>query len=145
MSIQLYPLKFTPIFCYRIWGGDKLKTVFNKNYQEESIGESWEISDVEGFNTVVAEGHFKEDTINNLITKFKSDLLGKSVYEKFGDELPLLIKLIDAKTPLSIQVHPSNELAKERHDSFGKNEMWYIMQADEDAVLIVGFNQEVNK
>jgi mannose-6-phosphate isomerase len=143
--MQLYPLKFTPIFCYRIWGGDKLKSVFNKDYQEESIGESWEISDVDDFNTVVAEGHCKGDTINDLITKYKSDLLGKHVHEKFGNEFPLLIKFIDAKTPLSIQVHPSNELAKERHDSFGKNEMWYIMQADKDAELIVGFNQEVTK
>lgn len=143
--MKLYPLKFSPIFCYRIWGGDKLKTVLNKNYQEESIGESWEISDVEEFNTVVAEGELKGETINNLITKFTSDFLGKSVYQNFGEEFPLLIKFIDAKTPLSIQVHPSNELAKVRHNSFGKNEMWYIMEADENAELIVGFNQKVNK
>jgi mannose-6-phosphate isomerase len=143
--MQLYPLKFSPIFCYRIWGGDKLKTVLNKNYQEESVGESWEISDVEEFNTVVAEGELKGETINNLITKFTSDFLGKSVYQNFGEEFPLLIKFIDAKTPLSIQVHPSNELAKVRHNSFGKNEMWYIMEADENAELIVGFNQKVNK
>lgn len=143
--MQLYPLKFTPIFCYRIWGGDKLKSVLKKDYQEESIGESWEISDVDDFNTVVADGALKGKTINDLISKYKSDLLGKDVYETFGDEFPLLIKFIDAKTPLSIQVHPSDELAKERHDSFGKNEMWYIMEADADAELIVGFDQEVSK
>lgn len=143
--MKLYPLKFTPIFCYRIWGGDKLKNVLNKDYQESSIGESWEISDVDDFNTVVADGDFKGKTINDLITTFKSDFLGKAVYEKFGNEFPLLIKFIDAKTPLSIQVHPSDELAKQRHNSFGKNEMWYIMEADKGAELIVGFNQEVSK
>ena len=143
--MQLYPLKFEPIFCYRIWGGDKLKKVLIKDYQEASIGESWEISDVDGFNTVVADGALKGKTINDLISKYTSDLLGESVYEKFGNEFPLLIKFIDAKTPLSIQVHPNDELAKERHNSFGKNEMWYIMEADEDAELIVGFNQEISK
>jgi mannose-6-phosphate isomerase len=143
--MNLYPLKFTPIFCYRIWGGDKLKNVLHKDYQEESIGESWEISDVDEFNTVVAEGPLKGETINGLITKFTSDLLGKSVYQNFGEEFPLLIKFIDAKTPLSIQVHPSNELAKKRHNSFGKNEMWYIMEADDEAELIVGFNQKISK
>ena len=66
------------------------------------------------------------------------------MYEKFGEEFPLLIKFIDAKTPLSIQVHPSNEVAKERHNSFGKNEMWYVMQADKDAELIVGFDEKIN-
>jgi mannose-6-phosphate isomerase len=143
--MKLYPLKFSPIFCYRIWGGNKLKTVLKKNYEEDSVGESWEISDVDEFNTVVAEGALKGETINGLIKKYTSAFLGKGVYQNFGEAFPLLIKFIDAKTPLSIQVHPSNELAKERHNSFGKNEMWYIMEADENAELIVGFNQKVSK
>lgn len=143
--MSLYPLKFNPVYSYRIWGGEKLKTVLNKDYKEDLIGESWEISDVEDNETVVAEGELKGMTLRQLTAKFKGDFVGGKVYEDFGTEFPLLIKFIDAKTPLSIQVHPSNELAKERHNSFGKNEMWYIMQADENAELIVGFNEAVEK
>lgn len=141
----LYPLKFNPVYSYRIWGGEKLKTVLNKNYDMHSIGESWEISDVENNETTVADGELQGLTLKELITKFKGDFVGHKVYDDFGTDFPLLIKFIDAKTPLSIQVHPSNELAKVRHNSFGKNEMWYIMQADKDAELIVGFNKNVEK
>ncbi|MFV9549824.1 type I phosphomannose isomerase catalytic subunit [Algibacter sp. PT7-4] len=143
--MKLYPLKFNPIYSYRIWGGEKLKTILNKQYTEESIGESWEISDVDDNETVVGEGNLKGKTLKDLIKEYKGDFVGNSVYEAFGEDFPLLIKFIDAKTPLSIQVHPSNELAKERHNSFGKNEMWYVMQAEKDAELIVGFNQNVEK
>lgn len=142
---ELYPLKFQPIFTYRMWGGDKLKTVLHKNYTEDSIGESWEISDVENNETEVSEGHLKGKTLRDLIKDYQEDFVGTKVYRDFGDEFPLLIKYIDAKTPLSIQVHPNNELARERHNSFGKNEMWYIMQADADAELIVGFKKEVTE
>ncbi|MDN3492725.1 type I phosphomannose isomerase catalytic subunit [Winogradskyella bathintestinalis] len=143
--MELYPLKFEPVYSYRLWGGNKLKTVLGKQYDKESIGESWEISDIEDNETHVSKGDLKGKTLKELIRQFKGDFLGNSVYENFGNDFPLLIKFIDAKTPLSIQVHPSNELAKERHNSFGKNEMWYIMQAEEDAELIVGFNQQVEK
>jgi mannose-6-phosphate isomerase len=142
---KLYPLKFQPVYSYRIWGGEKLKTVLNKNYDEELIGESWEISDVEDNETQVSEGSLKGKTLRELTDLYQANFVGNKVYEQFGNEFPLLIKFIDAKTPLSIQVHPSNELAKQRHNSFGKNEMWYIMQADEDAELIIGFNKEVEK
>ncbi|KAA1246919.1 type I phosphomannose isomerase catalytic subunit [Aquimarina sp. RZ0] len=143
--MKLYPLKFSPLFKYRIWGGDKLKTFLQKEYEGEKIGESWEISDVKNDETLVSQGRLKGYTLKQLITEFKGDFLGNSVYETFGNEFPLLIKFIDANTPLSIQVHPSDELARKRHDSFGKNEMWYIMQADKNAKIIVGFDQEVNK
>ncbi|CDF78760.1 mannose-6-phosphate isomerase [Formosa agariphila KMM 3901] len=143
--MSLYPLKFTPLYKYRIWGGEKLKTVLHKEYQEDSIGESWEISDVKGDETQVSEGSLAGKTLSALIEEFKEAIVGKKVYELFGTEFPLLIKFIDAKTPLSIQVHPSNEIAKERHNSFGKNEMWYVMEAEKDAELIVGFNQRVDK
>ena len=142
-TMNLYPLKFTPLFKYRIWGGEKLKTELNKNYSENNIGESWEISDVSGDETVVAEGTLAGKSLRDLTNQFKGDFVGNTVYEKFGEEFPLLIKFIDAKTPLSIQVHPSNEVAKERHNSFGKNEMWYVMQADENAELIVGFDEKI--
>lgn len=143
--MQLYPIKFTPLFKYRIWGGEKLKDLFNKEYTEESIGESWEISDVKNDETKVCNGVLKGKTLKELINEYKGDFVGNTVYDTFGEEFPLLIKFIDAKTPLSIQVHPSNEIAKERHNSFGKNEMWYVMQADEGAELIVGFEEEISK
>ncbi len=141
--MALYPIKFSPIFKYRIWGGEKLRTKLNKDYTEANIGESWEISDVKDDETVVSAGDFQGKTLKELIGEYKGDFVGNSVYEKFGNAFPLLIKFIDAKTPLSIQVHPSNEIAKKRHNSFGKNEMWYVMQADENAKLIVGFDKEI--
>jgi len=141
----LYPLKFKPLFKYRIWGGSKLKIELNKQYEEESIGESWEVSDVENEETLVLEGDLKGKTLKQLISTFKEDFLGDKVYKEFGVNFPLLIKFIDAKTPLSIQVHPSNELAKERHNSFGKNEMWVVMDADDSAELIVGFDKEIDR
>ncbi|MBN2867401.1 MAG: class I mannose-6-phosphate isomerase [Flavobacteriaceae bacterium] len=142
---MLTPLKFQPLFKYRIWGGNKLKTVLNKDYDGDSIGESWEISDVPNDETTVAEGSFKGYTLKQLIQEFKGEFIGESVYNQFGEAFPLLIKFIDAKTPLSIQVHPNNEYAKTHHNSFGKNEMWYIMQADEDANIIVGFEKEIDQ
>ncbi len=143
--MTLYPLRFSPVYCYRIWGGEKLKTVLNKEYEEDSIGESWEISDVEQYETLVSEGNLKGATLKEIIKKFKGDFLGESVYKQFGNEFPLLIKFIDAKTPLSIQVHPDDALAKERHNSFGKNEMWVVMDSEKEAELIVGFNTKLNK
>ncbi len=142
---MLYPLKFNPVYSYRIWAGDKLKTLLNKKYNEDLIGESWEISDIKDNETRVANGILKNKTLKELITEHKTDIVGEKNYKLFGNEFPLLIKFIDAKTPLSIQVHPDNDLAKQRHNSFGKNEMWYIMQADKDAELIVGFNKDTNK
>ena len=143
--MKLYPLKFTPISKYRIWGGDKLNTELNKNFNAENIGESWEISDVEGDETKTANGPLIGKTLKELISEYKGDFVGNAVYEKFGNEFPLLIKFIDAKTPLSIQVHPSDAIAKQRHNSFGKNEMWYVMQADENAELIVGFDTALDR
>ena len=143
--MKLNPLKFKPVFCYRIWGGEKLKTLLKKDYVEDSIGESWEISAVQGFETEVSEGPETGKTLKQLIEEHKGDLVGKKVYAEFGNEFPLLIKYIDAAKHLSIQVHPSDELASERHSSFGKNEMWYIMGADEGAELIIGFNQEIDE
>lgn len=143
--MELYPLSFTPISKYRIWGGNKLNNLLQKEFKEKNIGESWEISGVENDETVVNNGHLKGKTLREIATLYKDDFLGKNVYEKFEVEFPLLIKFIDAKTPLSVQVHPSNEIARKRHNSFGKNEMWYIMDADEDAEIIIGFNTSLSK
>ncbi|WP_435415469.1 type I phosphomannose isomerase catalytic subunit [Polaribacter aestuariivivens] len=143
--MKLYPLKFSPVFSYRLWGGEKLKTVLNKKFSENNIGESWEISDIKNRETLVSKGIYKGKTLRSLIEEFKEDFLGNKVYQQFGNEFPLLIKFIATKKPISIQVHPSNEIAKERHNSFGKNEMWYVMEADKNTELIVGFNKELDK
>ena len=143
--MTLYPLKFTPISKYRIWGGNKLNSVLNKGFDGDNNGESWEISDVEGDETVVSNGALKGKTLKELATEFKNAFLGKNVYTTFGTDFPLLIKFIDAQTPLSVQVHPHDPIAKERHNSFGKNEMWYVMNADDDAEIIVGFNKPLTK
>ncbi|WP_139958723.1 type I phosphomannose isomerase catalytic subunit [Flavicella sediminum] len=138
-------LKFNPIFQYRIWGGEKLKTVLEKSYTENSIGESWEISGVKGNETVVSEGSLQGETLPTLISRFGKELVGSTCFEEYGNEFPILIKFIDAKTPLSVQVHPDDGLAKERHNSLGKNEMWYIMDADEEADLLIGFKEQLDK
>ncbi|MEM6687229.1 MAG: type I phosphomannose isomerase catalytic subunit [Bacteroidota bacterium] len=143
--MKLYPLKFEPIYKERIWGGDKLRTQLNKNVSGEAIGESWEMSDVKGEPSIVADGKLKGKTLQELSATYKEALLGKKAYATFGTKFPLLIKYIDAKSDLSIQVHPNDELAAARHNSFGKTEMWYVMQADPGAKLMVGFNQEVTK
>jgi mannose-6-phosphate isomerase len=140
-----YPIKFEPILKEKIWGGTKLNQLFNKASKAPNVGESWEISSVEGAVSVVANGTYKGTDLITLIQNCKGDLLGNKIYKQFGDAFPLLIKFIDAKTDLSIQLHPDDALAQKRHNSFGKTEMWYVMQADKDARLIVGFNQTVNK
>lgn len=143
--MQLYPLKFQPIFKYRIWGGNKLKAVLNKKVDDKHIGESWEISGVAGDESIVSEGELQGYTLQDLIREFKADFIGRKPYLNFGEEFPLLIKFIDAEHPLSIQVHPNDIVAKERHNSFGKNEMWYIMDADENGELILGFKEQCSK
>jgi len=143
MAIQ--PLKFHPILKERLWGGTKLKDVLDKNSTSAITGESWEISTVPGDISLVANGKLAGTSLESIIKKQPQALLGKSVYEKFGSEFPILIKFIDAKQDLSIQLHPNDELAKKRHDSFGKTEMWYVMDANQDAELIVGFNKNVSK
>lgn len=144
MKNILYPIKFKPILKDKIWGGEKLKSLLNKDSSLPNTGESWEISDVEGDTSIVMNGNLEGQSLKHLLSTFKSDLIGKKNYDQFGNKFPLLIKFIDAKEDLSIQLHPNDELAAKRHNSFGKTEMWYVMQADKDANLIVGFNQKVN-
>lgn len=141
----MYPLKFQPILKERLWGGTKLKDVLDKPIENDITGESWELSTVKGDVSVIANGDLVGTSLQDLINKNPGAVLGKSVFERFGTDFPILIKFIDAKKDLSIQLHPNDELAKERHDSFGKTEMWYVMDADENANLIVGFNKDVAK
>ncbi len=141
MNEAFYPLTFTPILKDRIWGGKKLQTNFNKNIESQTTGESWEISGVENDVSEVANGQFQGKPLTWLLKEFPEEILGKRIFEKFGATFPLLFKFIDAREDLSIQVHPNDELAKKRHNSFGKTEMWYIMQADDNARIVVGFNK----
>ena len=142
----LYPLKFTPIYKDKIWGGNKINSVLNKDFGNlPNCGESWELSGVEDNVSVVSNGFLAGNTLEELIEVYMSDLVGEKVFENFGIEFPLLIKFIDANDDLSIQVHPGDEMAAKRHNSFGKTEMWYVMQADLGSKLQSGFNQEVNE
>ncbi|MFK7783046.1 type I phosphomannose isomerase catalytic subunit [Psychroserpens sp.] len=143
MENLLYPLKFEPILKDKIWGGNKLKTLLDKDSNLSNVGESWEISDVDGDTSIVANGRLKGESLKSLLAKYQRFLVGNKNYKAFGDKFPLLIKFIDAKEDLSIQLHPNDELAAKRHNSFGKTEMWYVMQADDDANLIVGFNKKM--
>ncbi len=136
-------LKFKPILKEKVWGGEKLIKFLNKKSQLKNIGESWEISDVKDNTSVVTNGAQKGKDLKELILEYKSDLVGGKVYKQFKDKFPILIKFVDAKKPLSVQVHPNDNLALKRHNSLGKTEMWYVMQADKNANLIVGFQKEV--
>ena len=143
--MKFYPLTFTPILKDRIWGGTKLKTYLNKSILSETTGESWEISTVPGDISVVNNGILKGKNILEIIDLYPEQLLGTSAIARFGKQFPLLFKFIDAKEDLSIQLHPNDALAKERHNSFGKTEMWYVMQADETSRLVVGFKNNSNQ
>ena len=144
MNSKIYPLQFNPILKERIWGGKKLKTELNKPITSNITGESWEISTVKGDVSIIANGDLKGKSLMDVINDNPNEILGSEVYARFGKEFPLLFKYLDAREDLSIQVHPNDALAKKRHDSFGKTEMWYIMQADEDARIIVGFKENSN-
>ncbi len=143
MGQNLYPLKFKPILKDKIWGGPRLRDVFGKNASEKA-GESWEISGVSGDISVVENGYLAGNSLEELIEIYMGDLVGDSIYEKFEVEFPLLIKLIDASEFLSVQVHPDDTIARERHNSYGKTEMWYIVESD-NGQLISGFNRKLDR
>ena len=145
MNRMNYPLLFEPQLKERIWGGNKLKEILHKQAEGENLGESWEISNVSGSSSVVRNGGLKGWTLERLLQEEGEQLLGKRLKQHFGTEFPLLIKYIDARTALSVQLHPGDQLAQKRHNSFGKTEMWYIMQAEEGAVINVGFKNTTSK
>lgn len=142
MTPELYPLQFRPILKERIWGGTKLKTVLDKPITSDITGESWELSTVENDISVIANGPLEGQPLTELIKLAPDEILGTKVHERFGIQFPLLFKFIDAREDLSIQVHPNDELAKKRHNSFGKTEMWYVMNADPGSRIIVGFSEK---
>jgi mannose-6-phosphate isomerase len=143
---QLYPIKFIPEFHHRIWGGDRLKKLLNKEIGSmDRCGESWELSAVEKHISKVANGFLKGNDLQELVEIYMGDLVGEKIYDRFGPEFPLLIKFIDAEDDLSIQVHPDDKLARERHGAYGKTEMWYVVAAEPGANLNSGFNRQVSR
>lgn len=144
--MELYPLKFKPIFKETIWGGQKLESKLNKNLEgKTNVGESWEILGVENNLSIIANGTLEGNDLQEMIEVYMGDLVGDKVYEKFGQEFPLLIKFIDANDDLSIQVHPDDMIAAERHHAFGKTEMWYALDGGDDVQLITGFNETITR
>ena len=139
----MYPLKFNPILKQTLWGGEKIIPFKHLSDSIHNVGESWEISGVNDNESVVANGVYKGMTLTDLVKTFKEELVGESNYARFGNTFPLLIKFIDARQDLSIQVHPSDELAKKRHNSMGKTEMWYVVDAEDGAKLRSGFSKQI--
>jgi mannose-6-phosphate isomerase len=141
---KLYPIKFIPITQYRIWGGNKLNQFLPNELHMNKLGEIWSISGIEDHLSIVENGPLKGKSLKDLIQEYQAELVGKKVWDKFQEKFPILIKFIDAAEPLSVQVHPNDDLAKKRHNSFGKTEMWYIIEAKENAELIIGFQKDIS-
>jgi mannose-6-phosphate isomerase len=143
---ELYPLKFETVLKEKVWGGDTLVSKYNKTATgSHKIGESWELSAVAENQSVISNGFLAGNNIEELIEVYMGDITGDSIYEKFGNEFPLLIKFIEAQEDLSIQVHPGNDLAKKRHQAYGKTEMWYILESKKGSKLYTGFREGVTK
>jgi mannose-6-phosphate isomerase len=145
MEKSLYPLKFKPIYKTPIWGGEKLKSLLSKTDAPPSTGESWEVSGVKDNVSVVANGFLAGNALDELIEVYMGDLVGDEVFDSFGTEFPVLIKFIDAHDDLSVQVHPDDDYAREHHNSRGKTEMWYVIDAEEGAELISGFSRDISR
>ncbi len=146
MERALYPLKFHPHYKEKVWGGQRLRTFFNKNFDPlPNCGESWELSAVPGSVSVVANGFLAGNDLKDLVEIYMGDLVGEQVYEKYGNRFPLLFKLLDTIDDLSIQVHPDDNVARTRHQSDGKTEMWYVIHAEPNAEIIAGFKKDVSE
>lgn len=143
--MKLYPLLFEPNLHTVVWGGKRLRPYKGLVPSDEPIGESWEVSAIPSSASVIANGELKGRSIIDVIEAAPEDILGKSVAEKNGGKLPLLIKFIDAKRDLSIQVHPNDEMARRVHGKSGKTEMWYIIDAEPGSYLYAGFQKEITK
>ena len=137
------PLKFNALLKSTLWGGDKIIPFKNLDVQQENVGESWEISGVKGNETIVADGPYAGKKLNELVEELKGKMVGEDNYQRFGNEFPLLIKFIDARQDLSIQVHPTDEIAKMQGKERGKTEMWYLMDSDKDATLLCGLKKKI--
>lgn len=139
----MQPIKFQPLLKQTLWGGDKIVTFKHIDSQLENVGESWEISGVKDNETIVKEGQLKGKSLNEVVAELKDRLVGKENYQRFGDEFPLLIKFIDARQDLSIQVHPNDEIAHKQGKPRGKTEMWYLMESEPGAKLYCGLKKQI--
>ena len=139
----MQPIKFQPLLKQTLWGGDKIVTFKHLDSQLENVGESWEISGVKDNETIVKEGPLKGKSLNEVVAELKDRLVGKENYQRFGDEFPLLIKFIDARQDLSIQVHPNDEIAHKQGKPHGKTEMWYLMESEPGAKLYCGLKKQI--
>ena len=138
------PIKFKPILKQTIWGGGKIaRFKLISGHEDEQIGESWEISGVEGSESVASNSPYKGKKLTEIVAAMKEKLMGTDNYKRFGDSFPLLIKFIDANQDLSIQVHPNDEIARKRGLKNGKTEMWFIMDSDPQAYLRCGLNSKI--
>ena len=143
---MLYPLKFMPILKERIWGGAALAEKYGKTDDTQTkFGESWEISDLDDNISMVTNGFLAENDLRELIETYMGELVGDAVFDKNGLGFPLLIKIIDAQDDLSVQVHPDDALAQQRYEQNGKTEIWYVIHAEENTGIYVGFNKPVEK
>ncbi len=142
----LYPLKFMPLFKDKIWGGNKIKDIVGVDYSPLSrCGELWLLSGLEGNESVVENGFLSECTLPEVIEMYADELVGEDNFNRFYTDFPLLIKIIDANDNLSVQVHPDDNYAYKHGLESGKTEMWYVLQADKDSDIYVGFNQKETK
>jgi mannose-6-phosphate isomerase len=141
---ELYPLKFETVLKEKVWGGNTLVSSFNKGTtSSQNIGESWELSSIADNQSVISNGFLAGNNIEELIEVYMGDITGDSIYDKFGNEFPLLIKFIEAREDLSVQVHPGNDLAKKRHNAYGKTEMWYVLESKNGSKIYTGFKDGV--
>lgn len=141
VKAPLYPLRFEPILKRTIWGGNKILSLKNLELNAESIGESWELSGVQDNVSVVSDGYLKGMSLNDIILKYKEIFLGETVYQRYGNQFPLLLKFIDASQDLSIQVHPDDEVARKHRQNNGKTEFWYVIDAEEGSSLYAGLSK----
>ena len=134
--MELYPLKFFPIYKNKIWGGNRLKSKLNRDIKEENVGESWEVSTNKDSISIVKNGKYENKKLTELIREFPKELLGENYSS--NDKFPLLLKIIDASKKLSVQVHPDDKMAQELANGSGKTEMWYVLGANKEAKLYIG-------
>ena len=138
------PLVFTPFLKQVVWGGNRICRMKDMQCRADNIGESWEVSPLPGFESVVEEGSLKGRTLNDLAAEYGEALLGTDVAARYGTEFPLLIKFIDAHSDLSLQVHPDDRIAAERHGARGKDEMWYVIDTAPGAAICAGLSKCLN-
>ena len=143
MDTKLYPMKFMPLFKNKVWGGNKIQTLGFDYSPLPNCGELWALSSVENNESVISNGFLAENTLSEALEIYMGELIGERNYQRFGNEFPILIKMIDSNDKLSIQVHPDDELAQQRGMENGKTEMWYIIEAEQDAEIVDGFSKDV--